>query len=59
MNEFVKRALAAGFTPTQAQFMRSYLSKPGHTHQIDDVEGLEEALELQEEELEEDEEDEG
>ncbi len=47
MSEFVKLALAAGFTKAQAEFMKEYLSEPGHTHEIEDVEGLEEALALE------------
>lgn len=50
MSEFVKLAVAAGFTKAQAEFMEEYLSEPGHTHEIEDVEGLAEALDLEEEE---------
>ena len=54
MSEFVKLAVAAGFTKAQADFMEEYLSEPGHTHAIEDVEGLEEALALEDDEEEDD-----
>ena len=44
MSTFNEMARAAGFTETQAQFMDEFLAKVPHTHEIEEVEGLEEAL---------------
>ena len=57
--EFIKRALAAGFPPEQADFLNSHVAKYPHVHDMDEVTGLEEALdELSEPEDEEPEEEE-
>jgi len=50
--EFLADAVEAGFTEDQAQFMWRYVSLDGHRHEIEDVDGLEEALEEVEEEIE-------
>jgi hypothetical protein len=45
MSAFTKQATAAGFSQQQADFMDSMLAKFPHTHEIEEIEGLEEALE--------------
>lgn len=47
MNEhhFKQRAKLAGFNTNQIDFMWECLAKIPHTHEIDEVEGLEEELE--------------
>jgi hypothetical protein len=45
MSAFTKQAVAAGFSQQQADFMDSMLAKFPHSHEIDEIEGLEEALE--------------
>lgn len=44
MSAFVKAAVAAGFSESQAEFMDEWLAGANHTHDIEDIEGLEEAL---------------
>ena len=44
MNEFIKQALEAGFTQEQIDFMEGYLAKLPHTHEISDIDELEETL---------------
>lgn len=44
MNAFVKAAVAAGFSEAQADFMDEWLAGANHHHEIEDIEGLEEAL---------------
>jgi hypothetical protein len=43
-SEFITEAMAAGFTRAQAEWMELNVAEEGHTHEIDDVEGLPEAL---------------
>jgi hypothetical protein len=43
-SEFYKEATAAGFTEKQARWLEENVAEEGHTHIIDDVEGLDEAL---------------
>ncbi len=45
MSAFTKQAIAAGFSQQQADFMDSMLAKFPHIHDMEDIEGLEEALE--------------
>ena len=45
MSAFKRQAMAAGFSQEQADFMDSMLAKFPHTHDMEDIEGLEEALE--------------
>ena len=45
MSAFQKKAIAAGFTPNQAAFLDLEMAKFPHEHEIEDVIGLEEALE--------------
>lgn len=45
MSAFTKQAIAAGFSQAQADFMDSMLAKFPHGHDMDEIEGLEEALE--------------
>ena len=45
MSDFSKQAQKAGFTKEQADFLDTMLAKFPHMHDIDDIEGLEEALE--------------
>ena len=49
MSYFVKAAIAAGFSEQQADFMDKALAKFPHEHDMEDVRGLEEALEGEEE----------
>jgi hypothetical protein len=42
---FLSDALAAGFSESQARFMDEFLAKHPHQHEIEDVDGLDEALE--------------
>jgi hypothetical protein len=51
-SEFYKEAIAAGFTEKQARWLEENVAEEGHTHAIDDVEGLEEALAGDPEEME-------
>jgi len=48
MSVFTKQAVAAGFSQAQADFMETQLAKYPHGHEIDEIEGLEEALECDE-----------
>lgn len=57
-NDFIDSAITCGFTEDMAEFMWKYLAKFPHTHDIDDVVGLEEALEDIEDAEEEEEEEE-
>lgn len=60
MSAFRQAAKDAGFSEEQARFLDTLLSKPGHHHDIEEVDGLEEelaALEGDEDEDDEDEED--
>lgn len=41
---FIERATSAGFTEDQAEFLYSEISMRGHSHDIEDVYGLSEAL---------------
>lgn len=43
--DFLAQALAAGFSESQARFMDEFLAKHPHDHEIEDIDGLEEALE--------------
>ena len=43
-SEFFTEAVNAGFTPAQAKWLEENIAEEGHTHEIEDVEGLEEAL---------------
>ena len=56
MSQFYKEAIAAGFSPEQAKLLDQRLAKYPHEHEIEDIVGLEDALEGNEEE-EDDEED--
>jgi hypothetical protein len=51
--EFIQAAKIGGFTVAQAEFMWDTLALDGHGHDIEDIDGLEEALEGDEEEGEE------
>jgi hypothetical protein len=42
--DFKTEAIAAGFTEKQAAFMEDWLAFEGHSHEIEDVDGLSEAL---------------
>lgn len=44
MSAFYDDATEAGFTPDQARFLDECLAKHPHTHDVDDIVGLEEAL---------------
>ena len=50
MSAFTKQAVIAGFTQAQADFLDSRLAKFPHTHEMEDIEGLEEALESEDDE---------
>ena len=53
-SEFFTEAVNAGFTPAQAKWLEENVAEEGHTHEIEDVEGLEEALageEIEDEDL--------
>ena len=41
---FVNLATGAGFTEDQAEFMHNYMAQVHHHHDIDEVDGLEDAL---------------
>jgi len=56
MSAFTKQAVAAGFSQQQADFLDTMLAKFPHMHDMEDIEGLEEALES-EDDKEEDEQD--
>lgn len=43
-SEFVTEAIAAGFTRQQAIWMEENVAEEGHSHDIQDIEGLPEAL---------------
>lgn len=43
-DEFIEAALDAGFDEDQAQFMWEWLARIGHHHDIEDVDGLDDAL---------------
>ncbi len=43
-SEFLTTAMAAGFSRQQAEWMEENCAEEGHTHEIDDVEGLAQAL---------------
>jgi hypothetical protein len=43
-SEFYTSAIAAGFTPAQAEWLEENVAEEGHSHEIEDVEGLEELL---------------
>ena len=43
--QFEEAALEAGFTKDQIEFMDEWLAKYPHTHSMDEVDGLETALE--------------
>jgi hypothetical protein len=43
-SEFVTDAIAAGFTRQQALWLEENVAEEGHSHEIEDVEGLEELL---------------
>lgn len=51
--QFLKDAIEAGFTEEQAEFMWRFLALEDHQHEIEDVVGLEDALQAEEEEEEE------
>ena len=46
-SEFITEAMAAGFTRAQAEWMELNVAEEGHTHEIEDVEGLQEALDIE------------
>ena len=46
--EFQSEGKAAGFTPQQLKFLDEWFTGYGHTHSIEEVEGLDEALEGEE-----------
>ena len=54
MSAFTKQAVAAGFSQQQADFMDSMLAKFPHMHEIEDIEGLEEALESEDDDSDDD-----
>lgn len=47
---FEDSGLEAGFSKEQLEFMWDFLAKDPHTHTMDDIDGLEEALEGEEDE---------
>ena len=55
MSVFTEAAKRAGFTAEQAKFMEEFVALSGHHHDIEEVDGLEEALGEVEEEEDEDE----
>ena len=44
MSAFKDAAKAAGFTDQQIAFLSEFLAPTGHHHEIEEVDGLEEAL---------------
>lgn len=52
---FLNDALEAGFTQAQAEFLNDRVAPYPHSHEISEVEGLDEVLEEMEEEEEEEE----
>lgn len=44
-DDFMELGLEAGFSKEQLEFLEEHLAKYPHTHDIDDVVGLQEALE--------------
>lgn len=49
-DQYEDNGLDSGFTEKQLQFLEDWFAKQGHTHSIDEVDGLEETLEGMEEE---------
>lgn len=47
------------FTPEQLEYLKKHFAAKGHHHDIEDVNGLEEALEVEDDDDEEDDEEEG
>lgn len=54
-SQFEGAALDAGFTQKQIEFMDEFLAKYPHTHNAEDINGLEEFIEAIEEDEEEEE----
>lgn len=52
----IEQAKRVGFTEEQAKWIESHFARKGHHHEIEEIDGLEEALAEGEEEDEEDEE---
>ena len=52
MSEFYKAATLAGFSAVQAAFMEDWIAQVGHSHEINDIEGLVEELNGEGEEIE-------
>jgi hypothetical protein len=50
--EFQSEGKAAGFTPAQLKFLDEWFTGYGHPHEIDDIQGLAEALEVDDDEFE-------
>ena len=46
-SEFFTEAVNAGFTPAQAKWLEENVAEEGHTHEIEDVDGLQEALDIE------------
>jgi hypothetical protein len=51
-SEFLTEAIAAGFSRQQAEWLEANVAEEGHVHTIEDVEGLAEALDGDEGDLE-------
>ena len=47
-HNFIEEAVEAGFSKEQAEFMFMNMAQSEHTHEIEDIEGLEQALDLDE-----------
>ena len=45
MSAFTKQAVAAGFSQQMADFLDTMVAKFPHTHDVEDIEGLDELLE--------------
>lgn len=55
MSDFLEDAIEAGFSREQAEFLDERLAKYPHSHTVEEIDGLEDALEdIEEEEEEED-----
>jgi hypothetical protein len=44
-NDFVEAAIEAGFTHEQADFLDQWLAKFPHSHDVSEIDGLEDAIE--------------
>ena len=44
MSEFTDMAVEVGFTQEQADFMEQWLAQESHSHGVDEIDGLDEAI---------------